>query len=267
MNKEQLKLLNQRPIAYFPLYKDLTTSTTAGVLLSQLMYWFGKKDKFYKTDNDILEETHLTASELKAAKKKIKNLPFISITREGVPAKTYYEIKWDMYEISLSQFAKLERANKTNSSGEIRQTITKITTKIEREENFYKQNEAGIKVYIDEVLKQEKENIRNQTAYKKNLINKFIKEDEATIALYNDWKLEYNIKKLLEACKGKQYSKNIDGVVKRYTLEDIEKNHFEIVAILSRIEDRKKISIRFVFKTYQEIQDYLTTQIATGSKQ
>jgi hypothetical protein len=55
-----LKILNQKPIAYYPIYRQITGSTTAGILLSQLMYWFSVKDKFYKTDADIIEETMLT---------------------------------------------------------------------------------------------------------------------------------------------------------------------------------------------------------------
>lgn len=96
-----LKLLNQRPIAYYPIYREITGSTTAGILLSQLICWFSKKDKFYKTDKEIIEETMLTKKELEAAKKKIKKLSFIKVTREGIPAKTYYKIDWDEFKNEL----------------------------------------------------------------------------------------------------------------------------------------------------------------------
>jgi len=72
--KTILKELNQRPISYYPIYRKLTGSTTAGLLLSQLMYWFSKKEKFYKIDSEIMEETLLTKKELENAKKIIKNL-------------------------------------------------------------------------------------------------------------------------------------------------------------------------------------------------
>jgi len=99
-----LKILNQRPIAYYPIYREITGSTTAGILLSQLMYWFSKKDKFHKVDQEIQEETLLTKKELENAKKKLKDLVFITITREGIPAKTYYEINWLLYEIALTAY-------------------------------------------------------------------------------------------------------------------------------------------------------------------
>jgi len=101
--KDFLKLLNQRPIAYYPIYRTITGSTTAGILLSQLMYWFSKKNKIYKTDKEIMSETLLSKKELETAKKRIKNLSFIEVTREGIPAKTYYKIDWKKYEDLLQK--------------------------------------------------------------------------------------------------------------------------------------------------------------------
>lgn len=92
--KHLLVELHQRPIAYYPVYRKITGSTTAGILLSQLMFWWSKVDgkKFYKTDAEIMEETCLTDNELRGAKAALKKLSFIKITREGIPAKTFYEI-------------------------------------------------------------------------------------------------------------------------------------------------------------------------------
>lgn len=141
-----LKELNKRPIAYYPLYAKLTGSTTAGILLSQLMYWFSKKDKIFKTDAEILEETMLTENELRGAKLKLKNVSFIKITREGTPAKTFYKINWQEYERALLKFlknkekttsenhqtrlvkfTKLDSWNSRNLISEIHETINKVT--------------------------------------------------------------------------------------------------------------------------------------------
>jgi len=112
-----LRILNQKPIAYYPLYAQMTNSTLAGIVLSQLMYWFSKKDKFYKTNEDIITETGLTPDELKSAKNKIKqHIDFITIAIEGLPAKTYYQIDWDLY---YSHFEKSVGGNPTNLLGEI----------------------------------------------------------------------------------------------------------------------------------------------------
>lgn len=127
--KNLLKQLNQKPIAYYPIYRELTGTTTAGILLSQLMYWFSKQDKFYKTNDELIEETYLTLNELKTAKKNIKKLDFIEVTIEGVPAKTFYKINWDKYQTSMSESNHLVGGNPTNCMDGIQPTITENTHK------------------------------------------------------------------------------------------------------------------------------------------
>jgi hypothetical protein len=157
--KEMLKMLNQKPIAYYPIYRQITGSTTAGILLSQLMYWFSKKDKIYKTDKEIRQETLLTERELKTAKSKIKSLPFIKVTLEGVPAKTYYEIDWETYWNALKQFcseneddnvqttldksSELNGTNRPNKKGQIVRTITENTTENTNRDNINNNNKDG----------------------------------------------------------------------------------------------------------------------------
>ena len=131
MNKTILQSLHERPIAYYPIYRKITGTTTAGILLSQLMYWFSKKEKIYKTNAEIMGETLLTENELRSAKKKIKALPFISITLEGVPAKTFYEINWDIYKLFMNneiQNPQLDAWNPRNKGCEIHPSITESTT-------------------------------------------------------------------------------------------------------------------------------------------
>ena len=135
-----LKQFNQRPIAYYPLYKDITGTTTAGILLSQLMYWFYKKDKIYKTDKEIIEEIHLTVDELRSAKRKIKELTFITVTKESIPCKTYYQINWNKYRENLEdKFREIPLTScisnseyKSEANSEL-QTITETTTEITSE--------------------------------------------------------------------------------------------------------------------------------------
>lgn len=127
-----LRSLNQRPVVFYPLYRDITGSITSGIVLSQLMYWFSKMDKFYKTDCEILKETGLSENELRGAKNRIKKLAFISVTREGIPSKTFYEIDWEMYEKTLRsnivRSTKPDSLNQRNCSVDINETITESTT-------------------------------------------------------------------------------------------------------------------------------------------
>lgn len=104
--KKRLRLLyeslHQTPIAFYPIYTDLMGSAAGGVLLSQMMYWFGKKSRFYKTDEDFKEETHLSSWELRSAKQGIKEkIDFIKVMLVGAPPKTTYEIDWEVWQSQL----------------------------------------------------------------------------------------------------------------------------------------------------------------------
>jgi hypothetical protein len=87
-----LSALNQRPIAYYPIYKQMMGTTYGGVILSQIMFWTSQYDEVWKRDSDIIKETQVTQSEMKAAKRALKKLPFLSIVRKGIPAITHYKV-------------------------------------------------------------------------------------------------------------------------------------------------------------------------------
>jgi len=259
MDKYILQKLNKRPIAYYPVYKDLTNSTPGGIMLSQLMYWFSKKEKFYKTDMQIMDETHLTTNELRAAKKLIKDLNFITITREGVPAKTYYKISWEQYEISLVELTKLDCAISLNSASEIHETITKTTTKKERED-FFSINEKAINLYIEHVMKID--NIRNKTAFKRTLIKKFMDDDKSTIQIFKEWKDEYNLNILKNQYISKHYNltliiknPNEDIVIgKLENIRTINKNiRCSFIVINQKIP--KKIEVNFL--SFEKVNEFL----------
>jgi hypothetical protein len=133
--KNLLIQLNQRPIAVYPIYIKITGSVNAGLLLSQLMYWYGAVNGrvFYKTDAEIMEETCLSESELRTAKNKLKSMSFIDIKAKGVPAKTYYSINSDKLISEINNFSsakstKLKKRNQQNCNSEINETITENTT-------------------------------------------------------------------------------------------------------------------------------------------
>ena len=117
--KQLFRELNQKPIAYYPIYRKITGSTTGGILLSQLMYWFSKKDKIFKIDKEIMEETFLTKKELENSKKLIKQLDFIRVSREGIPAKTYYEIDWEKFEIYMKNFVENKETSNSNTGKQV----------------------------------------------------------------------------------------------------------------------------------------------------
>lgn len=105
--KEVLMALNQQPIAVYPIYIDITGSVTAGLLLSQIMYWNAKMKgkEFYKNDSEYMEETRLTQSEFKTAKKIVSGLSFLKIERKGAPYRTYYSVDHDELFVVLQRFS------------------------------------------------------------------------------------------------------------------------------------------------------------------
>ena len=133
--KDILINLNQRPIAVYPIYIKITGSVNAGLLLSQIMYWYAamKGRKFYKSDFEIMEETMLSLNELRGAKSRLKELPFIMITLHGIPAKTHYDINVTLLisainENTLVKSTKLNKLKSQKYNGEINECNTENTT-------------------------------------------------------------------------------------------------------------------------------------------
>ncbi|RMF71566.1 MAG: hypothetical protein D6740_06580, partial [Alphaproteobacteria bacterium] len=143
---QMMRSLNQRPIAVYPIYIQMTGKLTSAYLLSQIMYWFASsgKDKIYKTNDEIIQETSLSLDEFKSAKRLLKQIPWLTISIEGVPARTYYEIDWEGYVHHLAsisqQYSNQLVENPPTSWCEIHQqaggkstNITETTTEITTE--------------------------------------------------------------------------------------------------------------------------------------
>ena len=98
--------LHQQPVAYYPIYAHITGSVTSGVLLSQIMFkwtYWGRK-KFFKTDMELRRETGLSDEDMRRAKKAVALLPFLTISREGVPARTHYSVDATLLAEFLSSY-------------------------------------------------------------------------------------------------------------------------------------------------------------------
>lgn len=66
-----------RAVAYYPKLRKVTGSTTANLLLCQLMYWYGKTPSspwIKRTNYELEEETGLTYNEQKTARKTLVEL-------------------------------------------------------------------------------------------------------------------------------------------------------------------------------------------------
>lgn len=128
-----LQTLHERPIAYYKCYALLCKSVTAGVALSQIMYWWAhhRGEKFWLLDEQLRQETGLTERELRTAKQRLRALLFLTISRGGLPAKTYYEVNTIRLaealsvQSSLDDSSKLEPSNRPNSRCQNVRTIYK----------------------------------------------------------------------------------------------------------------------------------------------
>src|SRR3712207_2309511 len=81
-------LLTDRPVAYHPIITRVVGSATAGIFLSQLLYWTPRTQDpegwVYKTQEDILEETGLTRSEQETARRVLRGAMVMEEVKKGL---------------------------------------------------------------------------------------------------------------------------------------------------------------------------------------
>lgn len=100
------KLLD-RPIAFHPVFATLTGSVSAGVMLSQAVYWSLRTNDpdgwFYKSREDWTTETALSRWEQESARKALRAVTpeFWHEERRGLPAKLFYRVDHDALESAL----------------------------------------------------------------------------------------------------------------------------------------------------------------------
>ncbi len=146
--------MNDKPIAFNRHYVALGCGINGALMLSQMVYWSKRtKDRngfFYKTQDEWEEETGLGRREQETARKKLRELGFVSEHKRGVPCKVHFKVEHDALYTALIQYAqnsqssmadsaKLECANPPNSNGGKRQTNTENTAENTSENtNIYK---------------------------------------------------------------------------------------------------------------------------------
>ena len=101
-------ILSDRPIAYHASLARALGSVTAGVLLSQLLYWQPRSRDtegwIWKTQEQIYEETALTRREQETARTTLRKARVIEEKRAGVPAKLYFRVDMKRLIKLLSEF-------------------------------------------------------------------------------------------------------------------------------------------------------------------
>ena len=94
----------QKPIVIYPVYLDITGDYATAAALGQVLYWHEvMRGKFYKTDSDFEQELHLTPKQFRRVKTELKSLPFLKITVEQIPAKTFYDVDYETLAALIGQ--------------------------------------------------------------------------------------------------------------------------------------------------------------------
>ena len=108
--KSLLKALAQRPVAYQKIYAQITGSVTAGLLLSQIVYWWDAVEReFDKTDSDLRDELAMGSKEFKNAKSKLKKTGLVKMKLKGVPRRTFYRLDKSALLEQISSWAQRDQ--------------------------------------------------------------------------------------------------------------------------------------------------------------
>lgn len=146
-----IQMFGARPVAYNPVLGEITNSATAGLFLSQLLYWWDKgkkKDWIFKSEKEMRKETNLKRTQQESAAQKWIELGVLEKKRAGIPATNHYKIDIDKLIELAKPYVKdpslLIPANlieKNNRSVRyIKQTITESPHR-KSQENLEKFNE------------------------------------------------------------------------------------------------------------------------------
>lgn len=142
-----LDVVLDRPIAFHRGFKDITGSTVAALLLSQLWYWAIRTSNaegwFYKTQEEWEHETGLTRTEQETARKVLKRLGILEEKRVGIPAQLYYRInKQRVAELLGFQSAETLQSGKSSLQESTKQDCG-IPTNINRYSETTAENTYG----------------------------------------------------------------------------------------------------------------------------
>lgn len=116
VNSLIISLLGQRAIAFNPVLGRISGSATAGLFLSQLLYWQGKgrkKEYVYKTIKEFKEETCLTRSEQERAIRNWNKLGVLEVRKKGIPPTRHFKINVEkLIELLRLSYSEAEEVRK-----------------------------------------------------------------------------------------------------------------------------------------------------------
>lgn len=120
----------------------------AAILLSQLLYWHGKGNRkdgwFFKTIEEMKEETGLSRTQQESAIKHLKQHGVVSTKRKDIPAKRHFKVHMRKLQTCLQDFYKLESNKSAKHTARKQQPITKTTSQTTSKTNADKELENTV---------------------------------------------------------------------------------------------------------------------------
>lgn len=106
---DAVKAMLERPVAFQPILGRICGSATAGLMLSQAVYWSERAKMpdgwFFKTIEEWQQEICLSRHEQDTARRKLRALGFWKEKRMGVPCRVHYRVDLEALAACISQFA------------------------------------------------------------------------------------------------------------------------------------------------------------------
>jgi hypothetical protein len=111
-NPGMLLVAFRQPIAFNPVFVDLSGSLTAGLLLSVIVDEPGSEDWMRLDSQKIIQFTSMSPCELRGARQRLKDAGLIEERRAGFPAKTEFKVNFDAIKTMMVIMARTPRKGK-----------------------------------------------------------------------------------------------------------------------------------------------------------
>lgn len=145
----EVSRLLDRPIAFHPIFAEMTGDVLAGLMLSQAVYWSTRTNDpegwFYKTQKEWQKETCLSRSNQDTARRILRKHDWWEEKLTGIPAKLHYRINHKALSAAmLSHCNKIAEIPQTEESKESPQFVGIQQTSLTDSSNTVCGNAANI---------------------------------------------------------------------------------------------------------------------------
>jgi hypothetical protein len=143
---EALKLLGQGQVYYPKLAKKI--GIEEAIFLTYLGYWSNENNELFRTNNEICDDTALSASQVKRVKALFNKKGWITKQVKGIERVTFYTINWDKINDDIKEQEIDNGSETTHSNGSKRPIATGQNKPLQRSETTHSN---GLKQPIDNI--------------------------------------------------------------------------------------------------------------------